>query len=93
MYLGKRTFGHPDTFGHNRLSVAPNGTIESTKGSGEDETTALPSRPVSAGKSAAKMFGLLGSKRMVSNFLKSRRGDKSTSAEEHLMVDGTPAFI
>jgi hypothetical protein len=96
MYLGKRTFGHPDTFGDNRLSVAPRiseDVNEPNKDLVPDETAALPSRTYSAGRSAAKMFGLLGSKRMVSNFLKSRRGDRSTSAGEQNVAEGSPAFI
>ncbi|ETI23217.1 hypothetical protein G647_05015 [Cladophialophora carrionii CBS 160.54] len=96
MYLGKRTFGHPDTFGDNRLSVAPRISEDVTEPNKElapDETDAMPSRSYSAGRSAAKMFGLLGSKRMVSNFLKSRRGDRSTSAGEQNVANGSPAFI
>ena len=85
MYLGKRTLGHPDIFGHNRLSVAQNGNNESSKES--DETTALPVRSVSAGKSGAAKFG----RRMVSNFLKSRRG--ASSIEDTLVAGGSPAFI
>ncbi|KIW96897.1 uncharacterized protein Z519_02288 [Cladophialophora bantiana CBS 173.52] len=100
MYLGKRTPGHPDTFGSSRLSVAPRTMLD---GGGLDMPTdldevaegetALPSRSYSVGKSAAKVLGLLGSKRMVSSFLRSRRGERSTSAGEHSLVEGSPAFI
>ncbi|KIW26942.1 uncharacterized protein PV07_06729 [Cladophialophora immunda] len=100
MYLGKRTPGHPDTFGSNRLSVAPRTTLDgggmdmqTDLGVGDDGATALPSRSYSVGKSAAKVLGLLGSKRMVSNFLRSRRGERSTSAGEHILGEGSPAFI
>ncbi|KAH0846734.1 hypothetical protein AYO21_07897 [Fonsecaea monophora] len=100
MYLGKRTQGHPDTFGNNRLSVAPRITLdgagqelETGLGDGNEGATALPSRSYSVGKSAAKVLGLLGSKRMVSNFLRSRRGERSTSAGEHILGEGSPAFI
>ncbi|KAJ9612074.1 hypothetical protein H2200_003669 [Cladophialophora chaetospira] len=97
MYLGKRTFGHPDAFGTNsRLSVAPRiseDLNERNIGAEEDQTTALPSRSYSAGRSAAKMFGLLGSKRMVSNFLKSRRADKEMNVGDHTAKEGSPAFL
>ncbi|OAP56912.1 hypothetical protein AYL99_09024 [Fonsecaea erecta] len=100
MYLGKRTSGHPDIFGGNRLSVAPRTTLDepgldmqTDPGDGHEGTTALPPRSYSVGKSAAKVLGLLGSKRMVSNFLRSRRGERSTSAGEHILGEGSPAFI
>ncbi|EXJ62926.1 hypothetical protein A1O7_03369 [Cladophialophora yegresii CBS 114405] len=96
MYLGKRTFGHPDTFGDNRLSVAPRtpeDVAQLRKETLPDGTDAVPSRSYSAGRSAAKIFGLLGSKRMVSNFLKSRRENRSTSVGEQNVADGGPAFI
>ena len=94
MYLGKRTIGHPDTFGNNRLSVSPEGLNESNyRVAEENKMTALPSSSFSAGKSATRMFGLLGSKRMVSNFLKSRRKDRSTSTAEREASDEDPAFI
>ncbi|EXJ71954.1 uncharacterized protein A1O5_04456 [Cladophialophora psammophila CBS 110553] len=100
MYLGKRTPGHPDTFGSSRLSVAPRTMLDGggldmptdLDGVAEGET-ALPSRSYSVGKSAAKVLGLLGSKRMVSSFLRSRRGERSTSAGEHSLGEGSPAFI
>ncbi|KIX97934.1 uncharacterized protein Z520_06012 [Fonsecaea multimorphosa CBS 102226] len=100
MYLGKRTPGHPDTFGSNRLSVASRSKfdgagldLQTDLGDGNEGATALPSQSYSVGKSAARMLGLLGSKRMVSNFLRSRRGERSTSAGEHILGEGSPAFI
>ena len=93
MYLGKRMLGHPDALGDNRLSVAHHETKESLAQTNERDTTALPSRSASAGKSATRMFGIRGSKRMVSNFLKSRRSGKSTSASEHNPEEGSPAFL
>ena len=98
MYLGKRTPGHPDiyAFSNNRLSVAPR-VSEKSSNSGrrsvEEEPITSSVRTTSAGRGAASLLGLLGSKRMVSNFLRSRRGDRSTSASNPAVPNGSPAFI
>lgn len=89
MYLGKRTTGHPDTLGNFRLSVAPQ-VPEALQGA---EPTALPTESSTVGRSTSKMMGLFTSKRMVSNFLKSRRGERSTSEGGQSLSGGSPAFI
>lgn len=95
MYLGKRTFGHPDMFG-DRLSVAPQVTEEagsmSNQGTG-DGASGLPSGSQSGSRGGSKMFGLLGRKRMVSNFLKSRRGERSTSTGDSNVAERGQVFI
>jgi hypothetical protein len=91
MYLGKRTPGHPDMFGNSRLSVAPRAPGENTSPS--PESTALP-KPSSLGaRNAVRLFGRLGSNRMVSNFLRSRRRDRSTASAEQVPGNVGPAFV
>jgi hypothetical protein len=93
-YLGKRTPGHPDTMGAPRLSVArPLPEVPEGVDSSAVEATDPPSGTVPVGRSASKVSGMFGSKRMVSNFLKSRKVSKSTSEDGQNMVGGSPAFI
>ena len=99
-YLGKRTPGHPDAMGAPRLSVArpvpevseglvlPNRHDSSTV-----EATDLPAGTLHGGRSSSKVLGMFGSKRMVSNFLKSRKISKSISEDGQTMLGGSPAFI
>lgn len=100
MYLGKRTPGHPDAFGNSRLSVAPHvspthggSRADVAQGSPNVETTALPSASSSAGTNTSKVLSLFSSKRMVSNFLKTRRGERSTSEGSQSVMGGEQAFI
>lgn len=99
MYLGKRTPGLPDTMGSSRLSVAqqaPKGSRDSPirdgyNGGGTVGATALPAASSTVGRSASRVLGMLTSKRMVSNFLRSRRGERSTSQQS--LPGGSPAFL
>lgn len=100
MYLGQRTPGHPDTVGDNRLSVAPKvsldwsgSEVKETVRHTATETKTLPSGTSSMGRSASKVLEVFRSKRMVSNFLKSRREDKGTSESGQGLVGSSPAFI
>lgn len=99
-YLGKRTPRYADTIGNSRLSVAPCFPVKAdgsdTPDSGENgagETYGIPSESSTVGRSAAKILGLFNSKRMVSNFLKSRRAERSASESGLSMARGSPAFI
>lgn len=80
MYLGKRTPGHGDTLGNSRLSVAPRasksygGLRTAVEEIGGEPALAVTSSSSSISRNASKVLGLFGSKRMVSNFLKSRGG-------------------
>ncbi|EXJ80577.1 hypothetical protein A1O1_08723 [Capronia coronata CBS 617.96] len=100
MYLGKRTPGHPDTIGSSRLSVAPyvpttldGSDAQARKGQGVTDANGLSSEPASIGRNAARMLGLFNSKRMVSNFLKSRRTERSRSESGQSTAGGSPAFL
>ncbi|EXJ79823.1 hypothetical protein A1O3_08108 [Capronia epimyces CBS 606.96] len=100
MYLGKRTPGHPDTIGNSRLSVAPRvppksdaSHVQDSTEHGATGTDTLPSESSTAGRSAAKVLGLLNSKRMVSNFLKSRRKERSASEGGQSVAGESQAFI
>ncbi|KEF61867.1 uncharacterized protein A1O9_03439 [Exophiala aquamarina CBS 119918] len=99
MYLGKRTPGHADTVGNSRLSVAPRasksygGLRMAVVEIGGDTELAKTSSSSSISRNASKVIGLFGSKRMVSNFLKSRRGERSISADERAPFGGSPAFV
>ncbi|KAJ9502227.1 hypothetical protein H2202_002292 [Exophiala xenobiotica] len=93
-YLGKRTPGHPDTMGAPRLSVArPLPEVPEGVDSSAAEASDPPSGTLPVGRSASKVMGMFGSKRMVGNFLKSRKVSKSTSEDGQNMVGGSPAFI
>lgn len=100
MYLGKRTPGHADTLGNSRLSVAPRksksygalqgeelGTLGDTQSSGY--STGLSSRT----RAASKVMGILGSNRIVSNFLKSRRARSGGATEANSATDESPRFL
>ncbi|KAL6240434.1 hypothetical protein RBB50_012635 [Rhinocladiella similis] len=99
-YLGKRTPGHPDPMGNSRLSVArpmPD-SIEGLPsrntqvGEGDGATAAHPASSAAA-RGTSKVLGILGSSRMVSSFLKSRKVSKGPSEDEPSVVGGSPAFI
>lgn len=99
MYLGKRTPGHADTLGNSRLSVAPR-TSKSYGGlrmpdeeTGGDTALAIAPSSSSISRNASKVLGLFSSKRMVSNFLKSRRMQRRVSADERDTFGGGPTFI
>ncbi|KIW57314.1 hypothetical protein PV05_05881 [Exophiala xenobiotica] len=99
-YLGKRTPGHPDTMGDPRLSVArPVAEVSeglllpSQHDSSAVKATDLQWGTLPVGRSASKVLGMFGSKRMVSNFLKSRKISKSTSEDGQSVHGGSPAFI
>ncbi|KIV85122.1 hypothetical protein PV11_00857 [Exophiala sideris] len=98
MFLGKRTHGLPDTIGNSRLSVAqqvPNRSKDALGQEGYNPDIAEPKVPMAAsstvGRSASKVLGMLTSKRMVSNFLRSRRGERSTSQQS--LTGGSPAYL
>jgi hypothetical protein len=100
MYLGKRTPGHPDTMGSSRLSVAQQipedcggVDLKHTTDPASDQEIGFTSGSTTAGRSASKVLGLFSSRRMVSNFLKSRRGERSTSDGGQSVVGSSPAFI
>lgn len=100
MYLGKRTPGHADTLGNSRLSVAPRksksygalqgdelGTFGDVQSSGY--STGLSSRT----RTASKVMGILGSNRIVSNFLKSRRARYGGATEANSATDESPRLL
>ncbi|KAI1617588.1 hypothetical protein EDD36DRAFT_413305 [Exophiala viscosa] len=98
MFLGKRTQGFPDTIGNSRLSVAqqvPNLSKDTLTQDGYKPNVAEPTIPratsPAVGRSASRVLGMLTSKRMVSNFLRSRRGERSTSQQS--LTGGSPAFL
>ena len=99
MYLGKRTPGHADTLGNSRLSVAPRASksysslrIADEEIGGDTGLTANSSSSLIS-RNASKVLGFFGSKRMVSNFLKSRREGGSLSPDERATLGGSPAFL
>ncbi|KAK5065185.1 hypothetical protein LTR84_001021 [Exophiala bonariae] len=99
MYLGKRTPGHADTLGHSRLSVAPResksygGLRRPPKNIQDDALPIVTSSSTTVSRSASKIASLFSGRRMVSNFLRTRRIERSVSADEKDTYAGGPAFI
>ncbi|RVX69132.1 hypothetical protein B0A52_06845 [Exophiala mesophila] len=102
MYLGKRTPGHADTLGNSRLSVAPRksksygalqwdeaGHFGDVQSSGHSAGIGSSSRT----RAASKVMGILGSNRIVSNFLKSRRERYGGATEANSATDESPRFL
>ncbi|KAL2426623.1 hypothetical protein ABEF95_010849 [Exophiala dermatitidis] len=100
MYLGKRTPGHPGTIGNSRLSVAPcvppkpeSDNVDEPTEYGATGAGTGPLETSTSSRNTSKVFGLFNSKRMVSNFLRSRRSEKSVSGSGQSMAGEGPAFI